>query len=199
VQSNTVNQVVPSILSDVIKTFSKYGTNIFSDAGATLSWSYQAMNMDNNWKLGSKMYSSFNLHPMGFSNCALVGSGVNSNELTLAIIGDGSVPMNCQELAHLKNNKHLKIVVIDNKGYGIIRQMQDGFYGGNYLGSCFETESPLPYFSVEKIARGFDLSSTVVNNEDYDLKLIDNFFNSDDQVLIFNVNENLKVSTDFYN
>ena len=197
-QFNTGNHVVPNILSDVIKTFSKYGTNIFTDAGATLSWSYQAMNMDNNWKLGSKMYSSFNLHPMGFSNCALVGSGVNSNDITLAIIGDGSVPMNCQELAHLKNNNNLKIVVIDNKGYGIIRQMQDDFYGGVYLGSSFETESSLPYFSIEKIVKGFDLSSIVVNNADYDLKLIDNFFNGDDQILIFNVNENLKVSTDFY-
>ena len=198
-QYNIGNPVVPNILSDVIKKFSKYGTNIFTDAGATLSWSYQAMNMDNNWKLGSKMYSSFNLHPMGFSNCALVGSGVNSNDITLAIIGDGSVPMNCQELAHLKNKKNLKIVVIDNKGYGIIRQTQDDFYGGVYLGSSFETESPLPYFSIGKIAKGFDLTYKVVKNTDYDLKLIDNFFTGDDQILIFDVNSNHKVLTDFYN
>ena len=145
------------------------------------------------------MYSSFNLHPMGFSNCALVGSGVNSNDITLAIIGDGSVPMNCQELAHLKNKKNLKIVVIDNKGYGIIRQTQDDFYGGVYLGSSFETESPLPYFSIGKIAKGFDLTYKVVKNTDYDLKLIDNFFTGDDQILIFDVNSNQKVLTDFYN
>lgn len=197
-QFKTSKQVVPSILSDVIKIFSKYGTDIFTDAGATLSWSYQAMNINNNWKLGSKMYSSFNLHPMGFSNCALVGSGVNSDKTTLAIIGDGSVPMNCQEFAHLKSKNHLKIVVIDNKGYGIIRQTQDSFYGGNYLGSGFETISPLPDFSTEKIAEGFNLSSIVVDNENYDLKLIDDFFNNDDQILIFNVNAKLKVLTDFY-
>ena len=190
--------MVPGILSDVIKVFSKYGTDIFTDAGATLSWSYQAMNMNKNWQLGSKMYSSFNLHPMGFSNCALVGSGIDSDKTTLAIIGDGSVPMNCQELAHLKNNKNLKMVVIDNRGYGIIRQTQDSFYGGNYLGSSFETVSPLPDFSIEKIAEGFNLSSIAVKNENYDLKLIDDFFNNDDQVLIFHVNQNLKVLTDFY-
>ena len=49
------------------------------------------------------------------------------------------------------------------------------------------------------LAKGFDLTYKVVKNEDYDLKLTDIFFTGDDQNLIFDVNKNLNVLTDFYN
>ena len=49
------------------------------------------------------------------------------------------------------------------------------------------------------LVKGFDLTYKVVKNTDYDLKLIDNFFTGDDQILIFDVNSNHKVLTDFYN
>lgn len=192
------DEMVPNLLSLVIQEFSNHGKYIFTDAGATLSWSYQAMNMKQNWSLGAKMFTSFNLHPMGFSNCALFGAGIESNEMSLAIIGDGSVPMNCQEFAQLKNKEHLKVVVVDNHGYGIIRQTQDAFYDGNHLGSSFETIAPLPYFDVQNIVKGFDLSCVLYDESEVNQKNIISFFKGSDQVLILKVNNGLKVMTDFY-
>ena len=136
---------------------------------------------------------------MGFSNCALFGAGIDSNEMTLAIIGDGSVPMNCQEFAQLKNKENLKVVVVDNQGYGIIRQTQDDFYDGNHLGSSFETEAPLPYYNVANIVKGFDLSHRIYEESEVNKKNVDDFFKGRDQVLILKVNNGLKVMTDFYN
>ena len=44
---------------------------IFSDAGATLSWSYQAANLVKNCP---PIYTSYNLHGMGYANCAAIGA-----------------------------------------------------------------------------------------------------------------------------
>ena len=66
---------------------------------------------------------------MGYSIPAGIGAALKTNRAVLSIIGDGGVLMNSQELVNfcrVKNN--LKILIIDNKGYGIIRQIQDDFF-----------------------------------------------------------------------
>ena len=94
---------------------------IFSDAGATLSWTYQAANLLKNCP---PIFTSFNLHSMGYANCGSVGAKIsNKYKNVYCVIGDGSLPMNSQELAWLKKYP-VKIILIDNKGYGIIRQTQ---------------------------------------------------------------------------
>jgi acetolactate synthase-1/2/3 large subunit len=144
------------------------------------------------------MYSSFNLHPMGFSNCALVGAlQEESDDMILAIIGDGSLPMNCQELTHLQGSKRAKLVVLDNKGYGIIRLTQKEYFDGNLLGSDFNGKSKLPFFDVSKIIDGFGLTyiKTTTAATDSD---IDNFFESNLQVLIVSCDVDSTIRTDFY-
>jgi thiamine pyrophosphate-dependent acetolactate synthase large subunit-like protein len=192
------NLEVPSILSEIIKEFSNYGINVFTDAGATLSWSFQSMNIKENWNLKIKMYSSFNLHPMGFSNCALVGSGIGNDNFNLAIIGDGSLPMNSQELSHLGQLPNLKIVVVDNKGYGIIRNTQDDYYSGNHFGSSFNSASSLPRFSTEDILKSFGLQGRTISNKSDEKREIVSFFKSSDQYLILDIDKNSNIVSDYY-
>lgn len=162
------------LLSKIFKEFSKRGNVAFSDAGATLSWSYQGVNLEDT---GVRLYTAFNLHPMGYSNCAAVGAaiGVGDKNQVLGIIGDGSLPMNCQELAHLLN-KNIKLVILDNQGYGIIRQTQDDYYGAQHLGSAFKSAAPLPEFSVESILNGFKVPLVTYNHLDITDSKITNFF-----------------------
>ncbi len=144
-----------SYLKKIFKNI-KRDSLIFSDAGATLSWTYQAANSLN---FCSPIFTAFNLHSMGYANCAAVGAAISKKKNIYCIIGDGSLPMNSQELAWLKKYS-VKIIVIDNKGYGIIRQTQRQFYKSKFYGSDFKNKkSSLPSFSIEKILLSFGIEN----------------------------------------
>ena len=150
-------------VNEMRKIFCKLSKDyvIFSDAGATLSWTYQAANLVKNCP---PVYTSFNLHAMGYANCAGLGAAKGGKKNILVIIGDGSLPMNSQELAWCRNYK-VQFLVVDNKGYGIIRQTQTDFYRSNYYGSDLKnSKSSLPYFSVKKIMNSFDIETNTTKN-----------------------------------
>jgi len=187
-----------SFFSRLLKVFSNYGYCAFTDVGATLSWSFQGLNKIGKTSKPIKMYSSFNLHPMGFSNCALFGALKDSlSEQILAIIGDGSLPMNCQDLAHLQLSSRAKVVVLDNKGYGIIRMTQNEFYDGRFLGSDFNGVAKLPFFDIRKIVSGFGLKYQETTTKALEPE-IDSFFASNNQVLIVSCDPKAVLETDFF-
>ena len=160
------NEIYPvQFLENFLKKLKK-NSLIFSDAGATLSWSYQAAN---NVEKCPSIFTSFNLHSMGYANCASVGAAINKKEI-FCIIGDGSIPMNSQELSWLKKYK-VKIIVLDNKGYGIIRQTQRQFYKSNFIGSDFKNKkASMPSFEVKSILGSFDIPLKVIKNKNLENK-----------------------------
>ena len=72
--------------------------------------------------------------------------------------------MNSQELAWLDKHK-VKLIIIDNSGYGIIRQTQKQFYSSNFLASDFKNKhSRMPSFSVTKILKSFNLKHKIIKS-----------------------------------
>ncbi len=163
----------------------------FSDAGATLSWTYQAAN---NLIKCPQIFTSFNLHSMGYANCAAIGAAIKRKNI-FCIIGDGSVPMNSQEMFWLKKFP-VKMIIIDNKGYGIIRQTQRLFYKSKFIGSDFKNrKSSLPKFNVKNIIDVFKVPTKIVNLKNFNKDL--NWFLKQKKscVLIANIDYNLEVKT----
>ena len=106
----------------------------------------------------------FNLHSMGYANCASIGAKVISNKSIFCVIGDGSVPMNCQEFSWLKKYP-FKMIILDNNGYGIIRQTR-AFYKSKFYGSDFiNKDSKMPNFSVEKILNSYLVDYKVISKK----------------------------------
>lgn len=105
--------------------------------------------------------------------------------------------MNSQELIHCKN-KNIKFLILDNEGYGIIRQTQKDFYKSSFLGSDFRDKSAhLPKFSVEKILKSFELKTSIINEkqiENFNLKKFLLFKNS--SALICKINYFHRVEED---
>ena len=129
----------------------------------TLSWTYQAANKVVKCP---QVFTSFNLHSMGYANCAAIGASINKKNI-FCIIGDGSVPMNSQELSWLKNF-NVKLIILDNKGYGIIRQTQRQFYNSNFIASDFKNnKSSMPKYEVGSILKSFNIPFKNVKNESY--------------------------------
>ena len=64
---------------------------------------------------------------MGFALPGLVGAFYGNNPI-IAVIGDGSIMMNLQELETIRyNNIPAKIFIINNNAYAVIRKQVDLF------------------------------------------------------------------------
>jgi len=78
--------------------------------------------------------TSGGLGAMGFALPAAIGVQLAKPETTvLCVSGDGGIQMNIQELATVRRlGLPIKIVIVDNKYLGMVRQWQQLFYHRNY-------------------------------------------------------------------
>ena len=162
------NYVYPYLFFHQISNYIKKNSVLIPDASANLIWAYQAFKIHSN----IKVFTAFNHSPMGYSIAASVGAYFgDKSKLITATIGDGSVPMNVQELETIKHyNVNVKIFVLNNKGYGLIKQTQETWLKSNYAGVDKKSGLSLP--DNCKIAKSYGIKSiTIKNNRDLNLKL----------------------------
>ncbi|MBN1835609.1 MAG: biosynthetic-type acetolactate synthase large subunit [Spirochaetales bacterium] len=84
--------------------------------------------------------SSGGLGTMGFGTPAAIGARVGRPDRRVVnIAGDGSFLMTCQQVAAAAVEDIPVLILVMNDGYlGMIRQLQDAFYGKRYAASAFE-------------------------------------------------------------
>lgn len=101
------------------------------------------------------------IHPasqgvMGFALPAAIGAQFAHEGMVLAVIGDGSIMMNLQELESIRcHNLPVKIIVINNNLYSIIRRRQNDLFRGRTIGTDSSNGLSCPDFS--KVADCFGL------------------------------------------
>ena len=80
----------------------------------------------------------------------------NKGKQVYCFVGDGSFPLNIQELQLIKdNNLPIKIFVFNNDGYVSIRSTQRDFLDGNFVGSDVNSGLHLP--DTKNIAQSFGI------------------------------------------
>ena len=133
---------------------------IIPDASANLVWAYQAYVPKKN----QKIFTALNHSPMGYSVAAAIGASMASKKSkVVAIIGDGSMQMNIQELENIKaHNLPIKIFVINNNGYGMIKQTINTWMKGRYVGCDLKSGLSLPDF--KRVSNAYGIHSTEINN-----------------------------------
>jgi len=110
------------------------------------------------------------IHPisqgaMGFSLPGSIGSHYASKESVFVIVGDGSIMMNLQELQTISHNKiPVKIIVINNNVYGIIRRRQVELFRGRTIGTDTDNGVSCPDF--EKVANAFGIKYQLINGKE---------------------------------
>jgi acetolactate synthase-1/2/3 large subunit len=106
------------------------GSIILADVGQHQMWAAQRYCSDS----PRGFITSGGLGSMGFALPAAVGVQLSKPDATvLCVSGDGGFQMNIQELATVRRlNLPIKMVIIDNKYLGMVRQWQQLFYQRNY-------------------------------------------------------------------
>ena len=150
------NYVNPYVFINSLSDYVNKGDVIITDAGQTLVWTMQAWKV----KFRQRLFSAFNNSPMGYAVPASIGAYFGSPPLSkiIAITGDGGLMMNLQELQTISNfGLAIKLFVLYNQGYGMIRQTQSDWEG---LQDKVSTEVGFPNY--RKLAKCFGLRFTEI-------------------------------------
>ena len=111
--------------------------------------------------------SSGGLGTMGFGTGAAIGCAIgNPDKQVVAIAGDGSFRMNCNELATI-SEYHIPvvIVIVDNGVLGMVRQWQTLFYEKHYSETTLTSRGP----NFKKLAEAYGIDGyEVFTKEEYE-------------------------------
>lgn len=94
---------------------------------------------------------------MGYALPSAIGAAVASpRKNIIAIIGDGSFQTNIHELQTLQHHQsNVKVFVINNDGYASIKNTQNNFFNGFFVGSTSSSGVSLP--DTKKIAHAYGI------------------------------------------
>ena len=125
------NTALPAIrfLDDLFALMPENGY-IVTDVGQHQMWAAQRYNSNHS----GGFITSGGLGSMGFGLPAAIGVQLaRPDRKVLCVSGDGGIQMNIQELATAKRfNLPVKLLIVDNKYLGMVRQWQQLFYDRNY-------------------------------------------------------------------
>ena len=103
---------------------------IIPDQGGNLVWTMQSAKL----KDGQKLFTNFGNSSMGFALPCAIGAAIGSGKKVYCIDGDGGFQMNIQELLTVKKYYlPIEIIILNNSGYGIIKQFQDSYFNSKYI------------------------------------------------------------------
>lgn len=140
---------------------------VIPDCGGNLVWAMQTLKP-------KKIFTNLGNSSMGYSLPAAIGASIGTpGAPIICIIGDGGINMNIQELYTVKRlNLPITILVLNNSGYGIIRQFQNTYLNSRHIATNMTID-------VGKISEAYGIKTfysdtiTVSRNEPvlYDIEI----------------------------
>ncbi len=134
----------------------------FTSSGTSVDIAMKVLKL----KRGQRAFLTKGLAAMGYDIPASVGSCTASgNKRTICVTGDGSAAMNIQELEVIKRlGLPVKLFIVDNSGYSMIYQSQNGNFKGVLTGCTEDNGLTLP--DMKKVAEAFGIRTVTIDSEE---------------------------------
>jgi acetolactate synthase-1/2/3 large subunit len=141
-------------LSDVSKAAVAY----VLDVGQHQMWGAQSLDLASHQRL----LTSGGMGAMGFALPAAIGACLGArNKPVVVVAGDGGIQLNIQELQTIfRLQLPIKIIVINNKCHGMVRQFQESYFHGRYQSTLWGYSTP----SFKKLAEAYEITSAFVED-----------------------------------
>lgn len=131
---------------------------VIPDCGGNLVWAMQSISLGPKQKL----FTNFGNSSMGYALPASIGAAIGTQKKIpiVCICGDGGIQMNVQEFQTVSAlNLPITVLIINNSGYGIIRQFQDQYFNSRYTATSTEEVFGQDGVDIVKIARAYGLDA----------------------------------------
>jgi len=156
--AETYNTLSPYAAIEKINAHIREDACVIADTGANLCWMFQAFH-----RKKQDFFTAGGNSPMGYSFPAAIGVALYQPERqVICFTGDGGMQMNIQELQTMRyHNLNIKLFILNNFGYGIIKQFQDLYFEGRHEATGKGYSQPdfrkvseaydIPYVRIEKV------------------------------------------------
>jgi acetolactate synthase-1/2/3 large subunit len=150
----------PNYFIHLLTQNSKAAKCYVADVGSHQMWAAQSVEIYDD----QLFLTSAGMGAMGFALPAAIGAcfalGVKP---VVVIAGDGCMQINIQELQTVVRNKlPVKIIIMNNRNLGMIRQFQDSYFESRYQSTYWGYSAP----DFEKVAKAYGINSQTINSED---------------------------------
>lgn len=134
---------------------------VIPDEGGNLVWAMQSLKT----KYKQRIFSNFGNSSMGYGLPAIIGAAIGTDKPVICIDGDGGFQMNIQELQTIKHyNLPVKIFILNNNCYGIIKQFQDLVFDSRYI-ATEDKDYSAPDFV--KVAQAYGIKAVEANKNNF--------------------------------
>jgi len=154
-----IKGINPNSFIHALSKASHQAKSFLADVGSHQMWTAQSIELDES----QTFITSGGMGAMGFALPAAIGVCFALKEAPVVVIaGDGGFQLNLQELQTIVRNKlPLKMVILNNRCLGMIRQFQDTYFAGRYQSTFWGYNAP----DFEAIAKAYAVKAFTIQNE----------------------------------
>ncbi len=148
----------PNKFMHILSKGSKNAKVYLADVGSHQMWAAQSLEINKE----QHFLTSGGMGAMGFSIPAGIGACIAlNNEPVVVLVGDGCMQINIQELQTIvRNDLKIKIIVLNNRTLGMIRQFQDSYFESRYQSTYWGYSAP----DFTKIATAYGIAALTVED-----------------------------------
>ena len=128
------------------------------DVGQHQMWAAQSVELN----ATQQFLTSGGMGAMGFALPAAIGASYALGGKPIVVIaGDGGFQLNIQELQTVvRNQLPLKVVIINNRCHGMVRQFQESYFNARYQSTLWGYSAP----DFTKVATAYGMAATTVES-----------------------------------
>lgn len=183
------SDIDPNFFLHVLSTILPEETIICVDVGQVQMWAAQSLQL----KRSQRFLTEGGIASIGSALPMAIGASfAKPDHPVVVIVGDGGFQLNIQELQTVYHHSlAIKIILLNNGGYGMIKQFQEQYFNSRFQSSGIGYSNP----DFGDVVRAYKISSKKITNNDEILPSLLNLFSDKRSgFLEVVINENSRVS-----